>query len=85
MDTIFIDCGPVSEPASLHDAVAHALDFPEYYGRNLDALYDCLTDLEVPTHLVLLHFDDMAPWSHGFREVFQDAMEANPSLQIVLA
>jgi len=29
----------------LHDAFASALDFPEYYGRNLNALADCLYDV----------------------------------------
>ncbi|MGP4016392.1 barstar family protein [Saccharopolyspora sp. 5N708] len=27
------------------DGIAAVLDFPEWAGRNLDALYDCLTDL----------------------------------------
>ncbi|MFI9006491.1 barstar family protein [Actinosynnema sp. NPDC053489] len=27
------------------DAIADALSFPAWAGRNLDALYDCLTDL----------------------------------------
>lgn len=27
------------------DGIAAALSFPEWAGRNLDALYDCLTDL----------------------------------------
>ena len=27
------------------DGIAAVLDFPEWSGRNLDALYDCLTDL----------------------------------------
>jgi RNAse (barnase) inhibitor barstar len=35
---------------SVLDAIADALQFPEYFGRNLDALYDCLTDLSwLPT------------------------------------
>lgn len=30
---------------STMDAIAATLSFPTYFGRNLDALYDCLTDL----------------------------------------
>ncbi|WP_229795280.1 barstar family protein [Saccharothrix coeruleofusca] len=26
-------------------AIGEALEFPDWYGHNLDALYDCLTDL----------------------------------------
>ena len=28
-----------------HTHMAEAMGFPAYYGANLDALYDCLTDL----------------------------------------
>ena len=35
----------VSEKAAAISAIAHALDFPEWFGQNLDALYDSLTDL----------------------------------------
>ena len=27
-----------------HDYLKKALNFPNYYGKNLDALYDCLTE-----------------------------------------
>ncbi|WP_348787442.1 barstar family protein [Leifsonia sp. NPDC080035] len=33
------------DPRVLHDDVAAGLDFPGYYGRNLDALNDCLGDV----------------------------------------
>lgn len=37
----------------IHDRFAEALRLPVYYGRNLDALFDCLTDLQedVTVHL----------------------------------
>jgi len=40
-----LDCTGLDE-SDFHDAIAKCLDFPNYYGRNLDALWDCLTMLE---------------------------------------
>lgn len=37
--------GSPTDKASTLDAIATALSFPDWFGRNLDALYDCLTDL----------------------------------------
>lgn len=39
------DAGGWREPSGMHDALAQLLDFPGYYGRNLDALNDCLSDV----------------------------------------
>ena len=33
----------------LHDYLARKLDFPEYYGKNLSALADCLAEEDRPT------------------------------------
>lgn len=70
----------------VHQALAQALSFPGYYGRNLDALYDCLTDL-TDTQLVI---EDCAAaaerierWGR-FLMVFFDAAMENPALQIRL-
>ena len=41
----------------VHDLFARALDLPEWYGRNLDALFDCLTDAHEPVTDRLLHED----------------------------
>jgi hypothetical protein len=40
-----LDAGDWHDEAVLHDAVAAALSFPGYYGRNLDALNDCLGEV----------------------------------------
>jgi hypothetical protein len=40
-----VDGATVRSKAKAMDAIAMALSFPDYFGRNLDALYDCLTDL----------------------------------------
>jgi RNAse (barnase) inhibitor barstar len=37
--------GHPADKMSTMEAIAAALSFPGYFGRNLDALYDCLTDL----------------------------------------
>lgn len=29
-----------------HEYLKEILELPEYYGKNLDALYDCLSDME---------------------------------------
>jgi hypothetical protein len=34
-----------SQLAAMHDQLAAALDFPDYYGRTFDALRDCLRDV----------------------------------------
>ena len=57
--------------ADLHRDLATALDFPDYYGRNLDALNDCMRDdvasyeygssqQETGLVLVLLRYDALA-------------------------
>lgn len=43
-DRVRVDAGRWNE-VTMHDAVSAALDFPSYYGRDLGALADCLTDV----------------------------------------
>jgi hypothetical protein len=40
-----VDGSVMSTKVLALDAIGAALSFPEHYGRNLDALYDCLRDL----------------------------------------
>ena len=41
-----------------HDYLSEALNFPDYYGKNLDALYDCLCEIEADIELINSNFVD---------------------------
>jgi RNAse (barnase) inhibitor barstar len=45
---IRIDARRLTDAASLHAALAEAFGFGPSYGKNLDALVDCLTHLDNP-------------------------------------
>lgn len=74
MKEIILDCAQIADEIQLHQALFNALSLPEWYGHNLDALFDCLTELEEKTHLVLKNWDVHAHYSKGFESVFADAM-----------
>ncbi len=44
-DSVEVDLSEVKKVEALHAALNEAFEFPEYYGGNLDALHDCLTDI----------------------------------------
>ena len=44
-----IDFKGLKSRDSMLKAIAAALEFPSHFGGNLDALYDCLTDLPLKT------------------------------------
>ena len=46
MKHITLDGNILADAAKVHDYLKEMLQFPEYYGNNLDALHDCLTDLD---------------------------------------
>ena len=77
-----IDCTNLESARALPRRIADCLSLPEWYGHNLDALYDCLTEIGAPTHLVLVGWDDNLPFSPGFRSVFEDAQLDNPAISV---
>ena len=46
MKTVILDGNVVHSREELHEYLAKEFDFPDYYGKNLDALHDCLTDYQ---------------------------------------
>lgn len=50
---VILDGARVKNRRGLHKYLKRALGFPDYYGNNLDALHDCLTDLHEDVELVV--------------------------------
>ena len=65
---------------AIYDHLQAELSFPAYFGRNLDALHDCLTDISVPTRLVLTGAS--SPYAKRFLPVIQDAAKQNRNLSV---
>lgn len=45
MRRIILDGREIDSRDKLHNVLKEALNLPEYYGRNLDALHDCLSEI----------------------------------------
>ena len=54
---IYLDGTEMRSRKDAHDHLKQQLALPDYYGRNLDALYDCLTERSEPTELVLVNYE----------------------------
>lgn len=70
------------------DAVGSALGFPAYYGHNLDALWDCLTDLTRPTALVWAGWEPLAvrapdDWARLLGVLTQRVDEPGPAFSVL--
>ena len=57
-----------------HDYLMEALSLPDYYGKNLDALYDCLTEMECEIELT-----NAGEVDEDILDTFRDAADENDS------
>ena len=80
-----IDLSDVQNKAGLHDKLAQGLPLPAHYGRNLDALYDCLME---PHEYWNISFTGcgraeakLGGYFIGLQETFEDAEEATDNIR----
>lgn len=92
MKKVLLDLRNVETTDQVHDLLAQHLDFPDYYGRNLDALHDLLTEITADT-CIGVFAPAMPEESNDKREidrylykikfVMRDAEEENSHLCVV--
>ena len=83
-----LDGNLITDCASLHDQLVRCLPLPAYYGRNLDALFDALTEMG-PCVISLRGMNRMTEhlndYAWAFLHTLTDAMHDNPALEIHLS
>ena len=76
-----LNCAHWPSAAEALRDIGSTLSFPDYYGQNLDAMNDCLSDLEVPndggTAVVLLHYDRFAATDRDSAQTILDIFAVN--------
>ena len=86
MRKLTLDCSQISTKAGLHLRLNELLALPDYYGNNLDALHDCLTELQEDVELRVVHSaalsEKLGPAYTRFCRVLSDSAEENPCLSL---
>ncbi len=87
MEQVFyIDLRGVITREDLHDALAKELRLPDYYGRNLDALYDILTEQGEGWNIIFYNTkditDEMPDYLSKLKKMSARAVEESENLQI---
>ena len=84
MKKVILDCEKLLDRKQAHLYLAEMLNFPDYYGKNLDALYDCLTELGECT--IVLAGESILRQSNNYGarilRVLEEAVQVNPNLNL---
>ncbi|MDD3251632.1 MAG: barstar family protein [Lachnospiraceae bacterium] len=88
MKKVLLDFQVPATPEQVQDYLALKFDFPEYYGANLDAFYDMLTDIGEDTCVGVFETQEDLPvctYVRKVKRVLGDAEQENPHLCVIFA
>ena len=88
-NSYFVDLTGVENRTELHDRIEQELPVPDWYGRNLDALYDVLTEPGFGGGRCTICFvgcaesaDNMQRYLEAMKQMCRAAGEENPGLTV---
>ncbi len=89
MNKIILDSKDFSNINELHSVLKEKLQLPEYYGKNLDALWDCLTGwIELPMTIEWVGYESsksiLGDYAIKLLETFQDAEQEIEGFNLII-
>jgi len=86
MKIIVLDGRRMKDRETAHDYLKKQLQLPDYYGRNLDALFDCLCEMN-NVQVILTYVqemqDNLRRYADNIIGVFEAAEEKNPKISFI--
>lgn len=86
MKRILIDGRSCRDKQTLHQQLKDQLVFPDYYGKNLDALYDMLSTTQEEVEIGFLNKDELhgnlGSYADALLATLQEAAANNPFLHL---
>lgn len=87
MTTIVLDGAYMADKDAAYNYIAKRLGFPSYFGHNLDALYDMLTEPRPQTQLVIyrkeMMLNSLGNYGQRMLDTIRDAIRVNGNLFLV--
>ncbi len=84
MKRVTLNGARMTSKEAAHRYLAARLDFPEYYGRNLDALWDVLSTMSGPVRVRLINKNrliyGLGSYGKELLKAFADAAAENENL-----
>ena len=78
MKNVSLDAKKMLEKEKMHEYFAKKFDLPEYYGKNLDALFDCLCEINEPTLIKLKNENALdSATKESLIQLFRDVCSEN--------
>ncbi|MBQ4347538.1 MAG: barstar family protein [Firmicutes bacterium] len=76
----------MTDRTATHEYLKDKLALPDYYGKNLDALYDLLTEPGFSTQITICFKKDMelqlGSYGRALLDTLLDAAQKNPSFSV---
>ena len=80
--TITLDAKQMAGRDAAHEYLSRQFAFPNHYGRNLDALYDLLSEISQTTTIIFEHTHVLDAYGTRILNTIRDAANHNPILTL---
>lgn len=86
MNIIIVDGREMTSKETAHEYLKKLLNLPDYYGKNLDALYDCLCGIsgQIVISYTAEMQENLRRYADNIIGTFEAAAERNPRLSVIV-